>query len=211
MKWILSALFITGSLYADMRIVSLQGEAIQPYVKDITELCLVIYREYPYLYEGTEAEYGPFIQEYAQSPHGIACLLFDDEKPVGVAIGVPLSAMRKNYQDGFAQFAPELTSVYYLAEFLLLTDYRNKGYGRELYRQFESLIPAEYPTLSFCKIAERDTHPLMPQNYSPVDTFWRKLGYTEHKDWSFFVSWDDVGTLGNSSHQLIYWTKEHHE
>lgn len=57
------------------RLQVLQGNDIHSRVKDITALSLIIYREYPYLYEGTEEEYLPAIQHYAQSENGLACVL----------------------------------------------------------------------------------------------------------------------------------------
>jgi hypothetical protein len=34
----------------------LYGEQIRPYIRELGRLCLEVYKEWPYLYEGNEAE-----------------------------------------------------------------------------------------------------------------------------------------------------------
>jgi GNAT superfamily N-acetyltransferase len=206
--------FIMSFLCADESTIHmkvLQGEVINSIVKEITDLSLIIYREYPYLYEGTEEEYLPLIQHYVQSENGIACLLFDQEKPIGVAIGMPMSAMRENYKQPILNYFKKIDvdSMFYLGEFLLLEEYRGKGLGKKMYNEFERLVKEKgsFETICFCKISEFDSHPLMPANYRALDDFWNKLGFEKQEDLNFSVFWCNVSEIEDSSHKLIYWMK----
>lgn len=189
----------------------LKGEAIRPYVKDITDLCLVVYREFPYLYEGTEEEYMPAIEHYAQSPLGIACVLFDNQKLVGIAIGEPMGAMREKYKQPLLNFysESELDAFFYFGEFLLLKEYREKGLGQKMYFELEKQINEEgqLRTICFCKIAEFDKHPLMPKNYKSLDEFWTKLGFSQREEIATSVFWRNIGEEEDSPHKMIYWVK----
>jgi GNAT superfamily N-acetyltransferase len=188
-----------------------RGESISSYVKDITDLCISIYAEYPYLYEGTEEEYLPFIEHYTQSKNGIACILFDHEKPIGIAIGMPMNEMREKYKHPFVNARPKenCEELFYLGEFLLLKDYRGQGLGKQMYSELEHLVK-EYVGLKkicFCKIDETNQNPLKPENYKALDGFWAKLGFDKCDDINVTVYWRNVCEDNESPHQLVYWLK----
>lgn len=203
--------FLCANETSTIRMQVLQGEMINSHVKDITGLSLIIYREYPYLYEGTEEEYLPLIQHYAQSDNGIACLLFDNEKPIGVAIGMPMNAMRESYKKPILNSSEkiDIDSIFYLGEFLLLKGYRGKGLGKQMYIEFERLVKAKenFKTICFCKIFESDNHHLMPTNYKSLNDFWTKLGFKQQENLSFSVFWRNVFEVEDSPHKLVYWMK----
>lgn len=190
----------------------LKGDEITPYVKEITDIAIDVYKEYPYLYEGTVEEYFPFIEHYSHSNFGIACLLFDGEKPVGVAIGMPLVEMRERYKLPLMSARPDenFAEIYYLGEFLLLNQYRSQGYGKKMYLKLEDLVRAnpDFSKLCFCKIVEWDYHPLMPKDYKSMDGFWSKRDYLMCDDITVSVYWNEVGTNEETIHHLVYWIKD---
>ena len=195
---------------ANVSLKVFKGNEITPYVSDITQLSLQIYREYPYLYEGTEEEYLPFIQRYSESNDGIASILFDDKKLIGVCIGMPLNEMRDNYLGNFSSITKEeLDSLYYLGEFLLLKQYRSQGNGKQMYTSFENEVIKKslYKTLCFCKIQEFLEHPSQPDNYFSMNNFWKQSEYVAREDLSFNVDWVNVNETTLSPHQLYFWFK----
>lgn len=193
---------------ANVRLQVLRCQEIEAYVDAITELALIVYREYPYLYDGTMKEYLPLIQIYATSQDGIACLLFDNKKLIGAAIGLPFLEMRDNYKELFAD--EDLKDYYYLGALLLLKQYRGQGFGKKMYTAFEESVSAlkVFQTLCFCKIQEFDKHPLMPRGYQSLESFWKKLGYIEHPKLTFTIPWKDIDAPKVRQHTLVYWTKD---
>ena len=202
--------FLSSTLIAEetLSMRTYRGKSITPFLKDITDLCVTIYKEYPYLYEGTQEEYFPFIEHYAHSEHGIACLLFDNERLVGVAIGMPLNEMRDKYQAPFTNARPQenFREIFYLGEFLLVKDYRGRGLGKKIYLEFERSV-TNMKKICFCKIDETDRKILETENYRPLDGFWEKFGFHKCEDVSVTVNWQNVGELEESPHQLVYWLK----
>lgn len=198
-------LFAIPLLLAEEGLVikTFQGKDISPHVKAITDLCLIIYKEKPYLYEGTEEEYRPFIEYYADSETNRACLLFDESKPVGVAIGMPLHAMRDKYREPFLSMRPEENpdELFYLGELLLLKDYRGNNLGKQMYLECERLATQEgFKKICFCKIDE-------PESDQSLDGFWKKLGFEKCEEGTFVVYWKNVGESDESPHQMRYWIK----
>ena len=198
------------SIQGTIHLETFTGQAIVPYVKDITTLSLIIYKEYPYLYDGTEEDYLPAIEHYSHSEKGIACVLFDDTKPIGVAIGMPISEMREKYQQPFLHARPEENpdEIFYLGELLLLKEYRGQGFGKQMYLELERLVIEEnFKKICFCKSNEDDPDPsIMPENYRPLDEFWKKLEF-ERCDVSVSVYWKNIFETDESPHELVYWIK----
>ncbi len=172
------------------------GAQITPYISQIIDLFLAVFKEPPYSYEGTYEEYLPFINIYAESPHGIACLLFDGNKLVGAATGAPLAQMPEKFR---TPFEGRLDQIYYLGEVVLLPEYRKKSFGMQLYRTFETAIPASFPTLCFCKIDDGS---------SALNQSLSSHGFTQHPDLFFDGVWRNVDDKKESSHKLIYWSKK---
>lgn len=208
-----AGLFATPSLIAEesFSMKTFKGESITPFLKDITDLCITIYKEYPYCYEGTEEEYFPFIEYYALSDNGIASLLFDNDRPVGIAIGMPMSEMREKYREPFTKARPyeDFDKLFYLGEFLLLKNYRGRGLGKEMYLEIERSVKENenLKKICFCKIDESNQIHLESENYKPLDGFWEKIGFNKCDDITVIVHWQNVGEVDDSPHKLVYWLK----
>ena len=70
-----------------MEIRLLHGAAIAPYIDDLARLRLTVFREFPYLYDGTPEYEADYLANYARSGRSLVVLALDDGKVVGV--GVP--------------------------------------------------------------------------------------------------------------------------
>jgi len=179
------------------RVISLKGKEIEPYLPQIIDLHLTVFKEPPYLYEGTREEYAPWMQIYADSKDGIACLLFDGKELVGAATGLPLKEMPGEW---LKNFKGPLERIFYLGEEVILEKYRRKHLGAQLYDQFEKMIPPFFDTISFARIQE----PIEP----PLNFILRERGFLEHKDRDVELLWRDARSKEIVPHKLIYWTKQ---
>lgn len=188
------ALFLFGNLHASVQIF--KGKEIEPHIDEITQICLTVYREYPHFYEGTEEEYRPIIERYVKSKESIAALAFSDRKLVGVAIGAPFQDTPLHYQ------APvgirETSSSFYLAEFLVLKEYRGHGFGRKLFENFQNE--------AFKTHAEIVLYAIDCQSLASL---WQKFGFKE-EPLVFYANWLDCNTQELILHKLIFWSKSHH-
>lgn len=197
-------LFAATSVFSEnqIQIKVVKGQEIAPYVADITNLCLTVYREPPYLYEGTVEEYGPFIQKYTESPESIVCLIMDGNDVVGATTGTPLSEMREHYTQSFLDNGYSLPSFYYIGEMVILPEYRGKGYGKSMYQEMEKNVRAinQFPYLCFCEIEQ-------PNQIQKSNQLIIQNGYVKHEELSFNIDWLDIGETEVSPHHLVYWIK----
>lgn len=190
--------------YGQIHIEVFQGEKILPYIKELTQIALHAYREYPYLYEGTEEEYLPIMMQTCKG-EGIAAIAFDGDKPIGTAIGMPI-----DYEETFRHVFlddPCFDSIYYLSQLILLKEYRSCGYAKQMVHAFEKGVENlnRFNTICLCQIAEEENE--RPSTYYSMDSFWIKQGYTEHRELYRYVKWLDIDQSEPSWHLMLFWTK----
>lgn len=196
-----------------IRIETYRGQEINSHIKEITDVALVVYRDYPYLYEGTVEEYLPILALNGKSSCGLGCLVYDNDKVIGAALGMPADEIRSHYLEPLLKVSSreKLKASFYFAEMLLLKEYRNSDLGQQIYNAMEKLVKAEgiFNRIYFCNIVEADQHPLKPKDYLPFDEFWQmeKLGFEKCESLTFNAYWQNINETEDSPHQQVYWTK----
>jgi len=177
------------------QIVVLEGAQINPYLTEIVELMLIVYREAPYRYEGTMEEYLPLVQAYANSKHGIAALLFDGRKLIGVAAGAPLTDVNPKWHEPFKNDGIE--KIFYVGDEVLLSERRGQGFGSRLFDTLVRAIPAPYEMVAFSRIEEE----------SPLNNALKARGFVERPEKNVVIPWREIGPNEEAvPHKLVFWT-----
>lgn len=187
----------------------LSGSAIAPYLPDLARLRITVFREFPYLYDGTEAYETRYLQTYLNSPDSIAVLVLDGETVVGASTGLPMAHEEADFQQPFVEQGYHPDTLFYCAESVLLPPYRGHGLyktffqGRENHaRQLGGLTH-----LTFCGVQRPDDHPLRPAAYVPLDGIWRKFGYEPHPELLTTYTWKDIDAAEASPKPMQFWMK----
>ncbi|MEK9766417.1 MAG: GNAT family N-acetyltransferase, partial [Thalassolituus sp.] len=63
-----------------IRITTAHGSDIATFLDDIAALRIQVFREFPYLYEGTAEYEKNYLQTYLDCPDSVAVLAWDDER-----------------------------------------------------------------------------------------------------------------------------------
>ena len=69
--------FYYGVMENTLNIIYLRGQAIAPYIDDLAQLRITVFREFPYLYDGTTEYEARYLQTYLNSVDSIAVLALD--------------------------------------------------------------------------------------------------------------------------------------
>ena len=109
-------------------------ENLPKYLETLAHLRIAIFREWPYLYEGSLAYEKEYLQTYLNSPDSLLILAKNDAEVVGAISGLPISQAIPATQTPFIKAQRPLESLYYLGEILLLPNHRHKGIGTKLYK-----------------------------------------------------------------------------
>ena len=187
----------------------LTGAVIADVLNDLATLRLDIFREYPYLYEGSREDELNYLGTYAEAPDACVILAYDGSAVIGAATGMPLIQEDAQLRDAFAGTALPLDEVYYVGELLFRPAYRNSGLGRKLLDHLESQIRSfgSYRTLTCATVERPDDHPLRPRDYIPITRFLARTGFVRLSGVTTSFMWRETNGV-KRDHPMQFWIKE---
>lgn len=183
----------------------LTGDALDAALDDVARLRIAVFRDWPYIYDGSLAYERDYLQSY-HSPGAVVVGAFDGAQLIGAATGTPLEDHAEDFAAPFAGTDLALTEVFYCAESVLLAEYRGHGLGHAFFDARESHARALGRRHSvFCSVLRPADHPLRPAGYLPLDGFWRKRGYAPMPGVVAHFRWTDLGDAAQTEKPLQFW------
>lgn len=194
----------------DIQLISVSGSGILPYIKDLARLRMEIFRDYPYLYEGSLEYEEKYLQNYQKSDSTMIVIVKDGDKVVGASSALPLVMESGEIQQVFSDAGIPPAEVFYFGESLLMKSYRGRGYGHIFFDEREAFARKQerYKYTAFFAVQRPDNHPLKPINYKPLDEFWIKRGYNKRPDLTTWFSWLDIGHKKETKKPMMFWLKK---
>ena len=193
-----------------IRFLVLNGAQARPYLTQIAELRIRIFRDFPYLYEGSMEYEEAYLETYFKSSHSALVLCLDGQRVVGVSTAIALSEESLSIKKTFLEGGLDLGSYVYFGESLLSQDYRGRGVGKEFFkhRLVFARLQQKAEWAVFCAVIRSEGDPLRPTHYSPLNTFWQKQGFEEWTGMKCSLSWKRIGEASESTHELQFWRKK---
>ena len=186
----------------------LTGDDLSRHLEDVAKLRMAVFRDWPYLYEGTFDYEHRYLQSYRDSAGAILVGAFDGNRLVGAATGTPMEDHADDFARAFDDTGLDLTDIFYCAESVLMPDYRGRGIGHAFFDAREDHARNLGRTISaFCGVVRPADHPARPADYAPLDPFWRKRGYAPMKNVVAEFSWTDVGDTAQTAKPMQFWSK----
>ncbi|MDY6799236.1 MAG: hypothetical protein SVX28_11015 [Pseudomonadota bacterium] len=75
---------------ADIKILTLTGKALEPWLERVAELRIRVFRDFPYLYDGSRAYETEYLKTYINSEMAICVLAQEGDQVVGASTGLAL-------------------------------------------------------------------------------------------------------------------------
>ncbi|GGN10862.1 GNAT family acetyltransferase [Dyadobacter beijingensis] len=176
---------------------------------DLAQLRIAVFRDYPYLYEGSVDYEKGYLQTYLQSERSFLFAVYDGAQMVGATTCIPLAdetaEVRKPFEDaGFV-----ISTVFYFGESILLPAYRSLGLGHRFFDEREAYARSfgDFTISCFCSVDRGENHPLKPADYRPNDAFWIKRGYRKEPALQSTMEWPDLGETSSTPKTMTLWTK----
>lgn len=191
-----------------MRIAPLTGPALDAALDDVARLRIVVFRDWPYLYDGDPDYERAYLAPYRNNPRAIVVGAFDGEALVGAATGTPMEDHADEFAGALASTGLVLSDIFYCAESVLLPNYRGQGVGHRFFDIREAHardLGRGY--VAFCAVERPDDHPGRPPGYRPLDAFWRARGYAPVPGAVAWFSWTDLGCALPSKKPLQVWMR----
>jgi GNAT superfamily N-acetyltransferase len=191
-----------------LRLETFTGNAAKPYVPELATLRMTIFRDFPYLYEGSLEYEEKYLSTYLASPDSFLAIVFDDSKVVGATTAIPLLQETEEFKKPFIKHGYDLAKIFYFGESLLYPQYRGQGIGVRFFEERERQARAYGATIAaFCAVERPENHPLKPTGYQPLHKFWRKRGFERKPMLQTSYSWRDVGDVEETYKPMVFWLK----
>ncbi len=192
-----------------MAIETLTGAAIRPHLPALARLRIGVFRDWPYLYDGSEAAEARYLEHFAASPHAALVVARRGGEIVGCSTCQPLVEQSDNLVAPWRAAGIEPQRVFYFGESVLLAAHRGQGIGVAFFaaREAHARGAGRYDIATFCAVERPEKHRLRPAGYVPLDGFWNRRGYARRADLVCRMAWKQVDSDAEVENQLVFWTK----
>lgn len=188
---------------------ALRGPELEANLDGVARLRIAVFRDWPYLYDGTLEYERDYLQTYRDNPGALLVGAFD----AGILVGASTSTLMEDHAQEFAapfrDFAVPMTSILYGAESVLLPAYRGQGIGHRFFDLREAHAQAMGRShIAFCSVLRPESHPMRPETYRTNDAFWLGRGYAPLPGIMAEFAWKDVGDTAESTKPLQFWMRK---
>lgn len=191
------------------RLAIATGAAIEPYLDALAGLRIAVFREYPYLYEGSADYERDYLASYASSPDSVVVVVLDGERVVGASTALPLVQHSDEVVPPFVRAGIAPDSVYYYGESVLDPAFRGRGFGAAFFVERERRArELGFRVAAFCAVDRPADHPRRPPGYVAPGALWQRHGFVRRPDLIGAFAWRDVGDADETTKPMVFWTKE---
>jgi GNAT superfamily N-acetyltransferase len=191
-----------------LRIESFSGADARRYIPELARLRIEIFRDFPYLYDGSEEYERKYLSTYTESPDSVIAVAFDGERAVGASTALPLKHETPNIVNAFRKRGDDIDKIFYFGESVLAKAYRGQGAGVKFFEHREAWAKKlGYAQAAFCAVVRPPDHPRRPKNYVPLDAFWRRRGYALVPGLECEFAWKDLDEPAQSPKRMTFWMK----
>ncbi len=192
-----------------LRVENLTGDVMRAAIPDLARLRVAVFRDWPYLYDGTVNYETAYLRRFAASADAVVVAAYDGDEVVGVATGAPLRDHAEAFGKAFIDRGLDIDRIFYCGESVLLPSYRGRGLGHAFFdgREAHARALNRFTHITFCGVVRPGDHPLKPASYRPLDAFWMKRGYAKVDGLIASFAWKDIDQQDETSKPMQFWMK----
>lgn len=193
-----------------IQVESLVGSARTQALPALAELRIRVFREWPYLYDGSLSYEQGYLEKFSASDDALIVVARDRAEIVGVSTASPLVGHADAFAAPFEHFGFDPLRVFYFGESVLLSQYRGSGIGKLFFEHREQHARAlgAYDCIAFCAVIRSPDDVRCPSDYRPLDGFWRNFGFEKMEGLTTEFPWKEPDTAEQVSHVMQFWGKK---
>jgi GNAT superfamily N-acetyltransferase len=186
-----------------------KGAEAKKYIDDIADMRITMFKEYPYLYDGSIEYEREYLETYFKSENALVLLVFNKDKVVGFSNIIPLSEEMAELKKPFENNNLDVKDYLYIGEVMLKKPYRGKGLLRNFFEHHENYAKEKgYSNLTFITSKRPENHPMKPKDYRDLGPIWQHFGYNLDERLIAKMSWKQVDTGKEEENNLSFWVKK---
>jgi GNAT superfamily N-acetyltransferase len=200
-----------GGPNRDMIFDTYIGSEIAKIIEPLAHLRMLVFREYPYLYDGDFDFEKRYLQTYVKSRRSFVVLVRSTEGTViGASTCLPLADEESALQGNFRQNKYDVDEIFYFGESVILPTFRGKGLGKTFfeYREQHAKSFGNYRYAAFCAVVRPSDHLLKPEGLKSPEALWQRLGYQKLGGVTARYSWKDIDQRAETEKTMQFWLKE---
>lgn len=192
----------------DIDVHALRGADLEAALDAVAELRITVFRDWPYLYDGTLDYERQYLATYRDNPGALLVGAFHEGRLVGASTSTPMEDHAPEFSAPLRALGIATEKILYGAESVLLRPYRGIGLGH----RFIDLREAHARSLgrthvAFCSVIRPEDHAARPAVHRANDAFWRSRGYEPLPGAVARFSWKDLGDTEESEKPLQFWMR----
>ena len=188
---------------------AVRGAALNELLDEVAALRIAVFRDWPYLYDGTMDYERRYLAPYVTSENAVVVGAFNGQGLIGASTGAPLADHAEDFGDALRDAGHDITSTFYCAESVLLPAFRGQGVGHAFFDHREAHArDLGFSHCCFCSVIRPADHPARPSAYRPLDSFWTARGYRPLPGVTARFAWKDVGSTEESIKTLQVWMRD---
>lgn len=174
----------------------------------LARLRIAVFREWPYLYDGTERYEEEYLREFIAEPGSVLVTAGVGDEIIGAATASPMVAQKEAFRAPFAAHGFNAERLFYFGESVLLPGYRGLGIGHAFFDAREQAARKAGATHAcFCAVIRPADHPHRPRDARDLHPFWRSRGYEPTEGLVTSFRWKDVDCREESEHPMQFWMR----
>lgn len=198
-----------------VRLETLRDGEVVKFIPALSRLRCQIFRDWPYLYDGSEDYERNYLATFAQGEGAVIAAAKVGDELVGAATAAPLRSHTSEFEPLFAAHGFDPQTVFYFGESVLLPAYRGQGIGHTFFELRETAARSAtnmrgdpYRVAAFCAVVRSEHDERRPAGYRPLDPFWLKRGYRPVPGMVGNYDWQEIGSQVESPHPMQFWARE---
>jgi GNAT superfamily N-acetyltransferase len=185
------------------------GKPLQRLLPALARLRITVFRDYPYLYDGSLDYEQHYLERFAASEGSVIVVAEDAGEVVGASTGAPLVGHADEFAAPFRAKGLDLERIFYFGESVLLPSHRGRGIGHAFFdhRETHARTRGGFTHTAFCAVVRPQDHPLKPSGYEPLDAFWGKRGYAKVPGLITGFTWKDIDKAEPDEKPMQFWMR----
>lgn len=192
-----------------IQIETMSGQNARSLVTELAALRIMIFRDFPYLYDGDFAYEKSYLETYFRSERSLFVLAKNEGRIVGASTAIHLQDETPAIQTPLQRNGYELKHGMYFGESILRKEYRGQGVGRSFFKVRDDFARTQRCQFAaFCAVIRPATHPLKPSTHRGLEPLWSAMGFQPLAGVTTTMTWRDIGQKEETEKSLQFWTKK---
>lgn len=177
-------------------------------IPQLAALRIAVFRDWPYLYDGTVAYETGYLREFSSESGSILVVAEHGGAIVGAATASPMASQKSEFSDAARQHGLDVDRLFYFGESVLLPAFRGQGIGHGFFDAREAAArDAGAMATVFCAVVRPKDHPLKPADARDLAPFWRARGYAPVEGLTCNFDWKEIGQTIETGHPMQFWMR----